>query len=132
MNKDKKKLFEAFEKICKVKLIKESMHNVDDISDYLLNKLVLNLDLEEGRNDVDEYEYDFKVNNEDFYGKISMSVYVECDEDEESEYAPGYSDCVVSDVLISSLEIWDNFNKIIDYPNDFLSKLEKEIEINIK
>jgi hypothetical protein len=127
MNKDKKKLFEAFEKICKVKLIKESMYNVDDIEEYLLDKLVLNLELEEGRNDVDEYEFDFKVNNEDFYGKISMSVYVECDEHKESEYAPGYSDCVVSDISITNLEIDD-----IEFSDDFISKLEKNIEINIK
>ena len=132
MNKDKKKLFEALEKICKVKLIKESMHNVDNIINYLLKNLVLNLDLDEGINDIDEYEFDFNVNNEDFSGKISMTVYVECDNDEESEYASGYSDCFVNDISISNLEIKNNSGNIIDYPDDFLSKLEKQIEINIK
>lgn len=128
MKNDKKRLFEAFEKICKVKLIKESFVGLSEVEDYILNKLVIRLDdLEEGENDIDLHEFEFKVNNEDFYGTISMIVDVECENEPESEFAPGYSECNITKTRIYKLELFDNFNSIAkyEYPNEFLSKLER-------
>lgn len=133
MNNEKKKLFEAFEKVCKIKLIKENYISEDEIKNYLLNKLSFNLELEEGTNDVDEHEFEFKINNENFYGKISMIVDVECENEDESEYAPGYSECNVTYIDIVNLSIYDNFNEIMNLDDNriFLDKLNKTLEINI-
>jgi hypothetical protein len=133
MKNDKRKLFEAFEKVCGIKLIKENYIPEDAIKRYLLKELSFTLSLEDGINDIDEEEFEFKIGNDTFYGKISMIVNVDCENEEESEFAPGYSECNVVYVEIAKLSIYDEFNEIMNLDNDreFIDNLNKELEINV-
>lgn len=134
MKNDKRKLFEAFEKVCGIKLIKENLNYEEVIKSYLLNKLSLNLDLEEGLNEVKEHEFEFTINDEKFTGVISMTVDVTCDNEPEGEYSPAYSDCHVYYIDINDLSIYNKFDELIDINLDkeFIRKLDKQLEVTLK
>jgi hypothetical protein len=138
MNKDKKKLFEAFEKVCGVKLLKEQeeiIGEVESLKEYMLEKLSLDLDLVPGIKKFDDKEFEFELNNKKYTGFISLIVESELVEDPGTQYAPPSSELVVKNIEISYLNVGDDDIDIIvfDVQNqnhlDFIEKLEKEIEL---
>jgi hypothetical protein len=137
MNKDKKKLFEAFEKVCGVKLLKEDYDNVDEIKtieEYLLNNLVLDLDIIPGSKEYNNIEFDFNLNNKNYYGNISLFIESYLDKDSGTEYAPPTNELIIKEVEIINLSIGDEDGDIIVYneqnqqDNNFIEELEKKIE----
>jgi hypothetical protein len=137
MNKDKKKLFEAFEKVCGIKLLKEDYYNVDEIKsieEYLLNNLVLDLDIIPGSKEYNNIEFDFNLNNKNYYGNISLFIESYLDKDSGTEYAPPTNELIIKEVEIINLSIGDEDGDIIVYneqnqqDNNFIEELEKKIE----
>jgi hypothetical protein len=137
MNKDKKKLFEAFEKVCGVKLLKEYYDNVDEIKtieEYLLNNLVLDLDIIPGSKEYNNIEFDFNLNNKNYYGNISLFIESYLDKDPGTEYAPPSSELIIKEVEIINLSIGDEDGDIIVYneqnqqDNNFIEELQRKIE----
>lgn len=135
MNKDKKRLFEAFEKICGVKLIKEDLdtREEDIVKDYLLHKLSLSIELFDGDNDIEDHEFEFEVNGKKYYGSITMTIIADSNGSTGSEYSPDYGDTNIVDIDIKNVKISDEDDLLfvfdVSTDKEFIIKLERVIEI---
>lgn len=139
MDKNKKKLFEAFEKVCGIKLLKEQefiIGEVEKIKDYLLSKLVFkDIDLNDGTTIIKDKEFYFNINNKEYNGSISMKIETTFNQDSGTDFAPPTSDRTIENIEVLKLNIFDEEKSIIVFDNenqnhlDFINQLEKEIEI---
>jgi hypothetical protein len=138
MDNNKKKLFEAFEKVCGIKLLKEQdivLGEVDSIKEYMLKKFRLNLDVVSGTKEYNDKEFDFELNGKEYYGVVSLIITAKYEEDPGTQYAPPSGEMIIENIEISYLNIGDEEGDIIlfDQDNqnhiDFIEKLENEIEI---
>jgi hypothetical protein len=138
MNKDKKKLFEAFEKVCGIKLLNEQdtvLGEVDSIKKYMLKNFSLKIDIVSGTKEYNDKEFEFDLNNKQYYGVISLIVTAKYEEDPGTQYAPPSGDMIIENVEITYINIGDEDDDIILYDQDnqnhidFIEQLEKEIEL---
>lgn len=137
MDINKKKLFEAFEKVCGIKLLKENEYDeVSEIKNYLLNNLTINTDLNDGLNVVEDYEFEFNLNGKDYTTLLDLTINTTEYNESEGEYEPGYSTFEIDDVDIYSLTVSDENGNIFIYNDknkdekEFIIKLENTINVN--
>lgn len=128
MDKNKKKLFEAFEKVCGIKLLNEQdivIGEVESLKEYMLENLSLDLQLVTGSKRFDNIDFDFELNNKKYTGIISLIV--------ESRLDPLSDQITVEDVNIKNLNVGDEdtdiivFDKDIQNHIDFVEQLEGKL-----